>query len=50
MGKLNEMKPRKEFTTECKLTAIRRLQSWQSTAEVARGTGSASADLYRLAA
>ena len=41
------MKSRRKFTKEFKLTAIRRLQSGQSAAEVARALEVNRTDLYR---
>jgi transposase len=41
------MKPRRKFTKEFKLTAIRRLQSGQSTAEVARALEVHPSELHR---
>ena len=41
------MKPRRKFSKEFKLTAIRRLQSGQSTAEVARALEVHPSELYR---
>jgi len=41
------MKSRRKFTKEFKLTAIRRLQSGQSAAEVARALEVNPTDLYR---
>jgi transposase len=41
------MKSRRKFTKEFKLTAIRRLQSGQSAAEVARALEINPTDLYR---
>ena len=41
------MKPRRKFSKEFKQTAIRRLQSGQSTAEVARALEVHPSELYR---
>jgi transposase len=41
------MQPRRKFTKEFKQTAIRRLQSGQSTAEVARALEVHPSELYR---